>query len=186
MEISGKLQIAITRKEEYKEKYVAVQKKCTDTKSKLDTETEKNRDLKTENARLETALEMQIQELLIEKKRSTQASADFVEAKHHLDVDGHIIAGIQHERELLKKTVDEKTREVREVRKRCEETRRLLQAKLDETRSRLEIVEDEKKFLEEEHERCKSGSRAVEEIPPTADEKSEEAKKTVVCKLNPK
>lgn len=173
MEVRAKLQTATDRKEEYKGKYFALEKRFADTKSKLKGEEEKNCEFKAENMRLETAVVAQSQELTIEKKKYAQVSAEFVEAKHHLDVDGHIIAGIQQERELLKKTVDEKTREIELVKKKCAEPRKLLQAKLDETLSRLEIVEDE-------HEPCKAGFQAVEVAPSTAAAKSEEAKENVV------
>lgn len=149
METHEKLQQATLRAKEFRDKYDAAQKKNADLNSKLATESNSNSGLKEDKTRLETSVAAQMQELLTLNKNRAQAAAALAAAKHHIDVDGHIIAGIQDEREALTRAIREKTKEVEDIKKECAKARKLLKADLDATRAKLELVEDEKKAMAE-------------------------------------
>jgi hypothetical protein len=170
METREKLELATAREKEVKDKYDAVQKENADVKSKLAVENNKNADLEEYKKRLDTSMATQVQELLTLRKKLAQMSADFAEAKHHIDVDGHIIAGIQDERCALKKVIREKTQEVDDVKRECAAARKSLKAELDETRARLEIVEDEKQSVEEKLQDCEARLKAAEAAKKAVEE----------------
>lgn len=197
METREKLQQATFRAKEFKDKYDAAQKENADLNSKLATESNNNAGLKEDKTRLETSVAAKTQELLTLNKNIAQASAELAAAKHHIDVDGHIIAGIQDEREALARAIREKVKEVEDIKKECTETRKSLKAELDATRAKLELVEDEKKSIEEEHSHCRENLRASEDAKKALQEKLTsveaeliEAKKptlpnTAVCSTTP-
>jgi chromosome segregation ATPase len=147
------------------------QKTATKYKHQLATEKQSKEAMGYDKMKLENVVASQDRELLALKKSLANVSAGLVEAKHHLDIDGHIIAGIQNERDTMKKLLEEKTVEVNTlkkkielVRKECEsvkEEKRLFEEKHKDCQQRLDVlrrenetVKEEKRILEEKHMNC--------------------------------
>jgi hypothetical protein len=189
MEVREKLELTTSRERDAKDKYEAAQKENTDLKSKLALEINNSASLQEDKESLEASMATKEQELLILRKKFAQVSVEFEEAKHHIDVDGHIISGIQDEREILVKENRQKTEEIEVIKTDWAAARKAWKAELDETLVKLEKVEDEKQVLEEELQRCEQRLKAAEEALKSLEEEHqlcaprlraiEEAKKTL-------
>jgi chromosome segregation ATPase len=163
IEVREKLELMTSRERDAHGMYKAAQEENTDLKFKLDFEIDNSAGLKEDKERLETNMATKEQELLTLRKRFAQASVEFAEAKHHIDVDGHIISGIQDEREALVKEVRQKTEDIEAIKRDWVAARKTWKTELDETLAKLERVEDEKQSLEEDLQQCEQDLKVAEE-----------------------
>jgi len=125
------------------------------------------------------------QEVLTLQKSLAQVHGQLEEAKHHLDVDGHIISGVQEERDNLKTLFNKKMVEVKSLGDELQLVRTELktateehllfegkhkdcQKRLEEVVRQYEALKEEKRVLEEEHKTCQAAQPkpSADEEPP--------------------
>ncbi|KAF4634236.1 hypothetical protein G7Y89_g3875 [Cudoniella acicularis] len=162
IEVQEKLDKATARAKEFEGKFDEAQKEIADLKSQLAAVEKNNANLKEETTGLQTSIAAQETELLALRRELAQVSACFEEAKHHLDVDGHIIAGLQDERGILKKENRERALEVESIKTEYEATRRALNDELDKSHENAEALQEEKNLLEAKYQDSEEAKKASE------------------------
>jgi chromosome segregation ATPase len=125
------------------------------------------------------------QEMLTLQKSLAQVHGQLEEAKHHLDVDGHIISGVQEELDNLKTLLNKKMVEVKSLGDELQLVRTELktateehllfegkhkdcQKRLEEVVRQYEALKEEERVLEEEHKTCQAAQPkpSADEEPP--------------------